>query len=36
MLYVDLKTSLKIKLICIHIHYYWSVPFSAVNSLFFF
>ena len=34
-LYVDLETSSKIKLICIPTHYYWSVPFSAVNSIFF-
>ena len=33
--YVDLQTSSKIKLICIPIHYYWSIPFSAVNSIFF-
>ena len=26
----------KIKLICVPIHYYWSIPFSAVSSVFFF
>ena len=32
--YVDLETSSKIKLICVPTHYYWSIPFSAVNSIF--
>ena len=32
--YVDLETSSKIKLICVATHYYWSIPFSAVNSIF--
>ena len=31
--YVDLETSSKMKLICIPTHYYWSIPFSAVNSI---
>ena len=33
--YVDLETSSKMKLICVHTHYYWSIPFSAVNSIFY-
>ena len=32
--YVDLETSSKIKLICVPTQYYWSIPFSAVNSIF--
>ena len=32
--YVDLEISSKIKLICVPTHYYWSIPFSAVNSVF--
>ena len=32
--YVDLETSSKIKLICFPTHYYWLIPFSAVNSIF--
>ena len=32
--YVDLETSSNIKLICVPNHCYWSVPFSAANSLF--
>ena len=35
LLYVDLETSSKIKLICVPTQYYWSIPFSAVNSIFF-
>ena len=31
--YVDLEISSKIKLICVPTHYYWSIPFSAVNSI---
>ena len=34
--YVDLKDFLKMKLIHVTTHYYWSIPFSAVNSVFFF
>ena len=34
--YVDLESSSKIKLICVPTHYYWSIPFSAVKSLFFY
>ena len=34
--YIDLEISLKIKLIWVPTHYYWSIPFSAVNSVFFF
>ena len=33
--YVDLETSSKMKLICVPPHYYWSIQFSAVNSIFF-
>ena len=33
--YVDLEISSKMKLICVPTHYYWSIPFSAVNSVFF-
>ena len=33
--YVDLDTSSKIKLIFVPTHNYWSIPFSAVNSVFF-
>ena len=33
--YVDLETSSKIKLICLPTHYYWSIQFSAVNSVLF-
>ena len=32
--YVDLETSSKMKLICVPTHYYLSIPFSAVNSIF--
>ena len=32
--YVDFEISSKMKLICVHTHYYWSIPFSAVNSIF--
>ena len=32
--YVDLETSSKMKLICVPAHYYWSIPFSAVSSIF--
>ena len=31
MFYVDLETSSKIKLICVLTHFYWSIPFSAVD-----
>ena len=34
--YVDLETSSKMKLICVHTHYYWSIPFYAVNSILFY
>ena len=34
--YVDVKTSSKMKLICVPTHYYWSIPFSAVNSILFY
>ena len=34
--YVDLETFSKIKLICVPIQYYWSIPFPAVNSVFFY
>ena len=30
--YVDFS---KMKLICVHTHYYWSISFSAVNSIFY-
>ena len=33
MFYVVLETSSKTKLICVPTHYYWSIPFSAVNFL---
>ena len=29
------ETSSKMKLLCVPTHYYWSIPFSAVNSGFF-
>ena len=32
--YVGLETCSKIKLMCVPTHYYWSIPFSAVNSIF--
>ena len=32
--YVDLEASLRIKLICVPTHFYRSIPFSAVNSIF--
>ena len=32
--YVDLEISAKNKLICVPTHYYWSIPFSAVYSIF--
>ena len=32
--YVDLETSSKIKLICVPTQYYWSIPFSRVNTNF--
>ena len=32
--YVDLETSSKINLICVPTQYYWSIPFSRVNSIF--
>ena len=33
--YVNLETSSNIKLIYVPAHYYWLIPFSAVNSVFF-
>ena len=32
--YVDLEASSKIKLICVPTQYYWSIPFSRVNTIF--
>ena len=32
---VDLETFSKMKLICVHTHYYWSIPFSPVKSIFY-
>ena len=32
---MGLEISSEIKLICVPIHYYWSIPFSVVNSVFF-
>ena len=34
--HVDLETSSRIKLICVPTHIYWSIPFSAVNSHYFY
>ena len=31
--YIDLETSLKMKLICVPTYYYWSITFSAVYSV---
>ena len=35
LIYVDLETSSKMKLICVSTHYYWSIPFSTVAPFFF-